>query len=486
MARQAREAKAKPAARSSRVAGAAALAALVFVPDPLLAQQDGELKAATQQLQTNRRMLEDHERKALTLQADVAVIDHEQGRLNRDLQDTAKQIQSLEAKLTTIEERQGELEEQRKLLQGSLDQQHDSIAKLLGAMQRMGRNPPPVIITRREDALQMVRSAMLLAKAFPELHSQAMKLAGELMALGQVVDNIKTERERLAAETARHRDARTRLASLMEAKRQTLSERQQELDEVRKTAQEIAKSVTDLSELISRLDKAVGERTLLGSYEKEAAAGPAPQPGPGAPDPTPAAGAQPTIAAPKPAPPAAQPPSQVAVAVPPKPVDRAIELAPSGGVMAANPGRMKPAVAFHLAKGQLPSPAPQGRRVLSFGDRAQSGGTSKGIVLETRHGSRITSPCDGWVVYAGEFRTYGQLLIINAGGGYHVLLAGLSQIDPQLGQFLLAAEPVGTMRQQTKGHANDNLPVLYVEFRKDGRPIDPDPWWVESSQKVQG
>src|SRR5690606_8177076 len=108
-----------------------------------------------------------------------------------------------------------------------------------------------------------------------------------------------------------------------------------------------------------------------------------------------------------------------------------------------------PAVPFHLAKARLPLPA-QGRRVLAFGDKTQFGGNSKGIVLETRAGAQIVAPCDGWVVYAGEFRSYGQLLIINAGGGYHVLLAGLSHIDVQPGQFVLAAEPIGTMTSAGK------------------------------------
>jgi septal ring factor EnvC (AmiA/AmiB activator) len=77
-------------------------------------------------------------------------------------------------------------------------------------------------------------------------------------------------------------------------------------------------------------------------------------------------------------------------------------------------------------------------------------------------------------------------LIINAGDGYHVLLAGLSHIDVQVGQFVLAAEPVGTMAPEPPGKTQDSAPVLYVEFRKEGRPIDPDPWWFEGSQKVQG
>jgi septal ring factor EnvC (AmiA/AmiB activator) len=93
-------------------------------------------------------------------------------------------------------------------------------------------------------------------------------------------------------------------------------------------------------------------------------------------------------------------------------------------------------------------------------------------------------------VFAGEFRTFGQLLIINAGDGYHILLAGLSQIDVQLGQFVLAGEPVGLMSAAPKAQKTSqqgNAPVLYIEFRKDSRPVDPEPWWAAAGpQKVQG
>ncbi len=102
-------------------------------------------------------------------------------------------------------------------------------------------------------------------------------------------------------------------------------------------------------------------------------------------------------------------------------------------------------------------------------------------MFETRHGAQITSPCDGWIVYAGPFRSYGQLLIINAGGGYHILLAGMTRIDAQPGQFVLAAEPIGTMSEAVptvKQSSSETSPVLYVEFRKGGRPIDPASWWV--------
>ena len=124
------------------------------------------------------------------------------------------------------------MEAQEKHLRGTLEQRHGTISGLLAAMQRMGSNPPPVMITRREDALAMVRSAMLLASAFPELREQAMALADQLNDLARVMGSIRTEGEKLKAETERLSEARTRLAALQETKRQSLAERQAELDGV--------------------------------------------------------------------------------------------------------------------------------------------------------------------------------------------------------------------------------------------------------------
>lgn len=484
-------------ARQGVSAAAAVCLSLASLPAPALGQ-DNSGQDAARKLDVSRQKLEETQRREKALQGDVALLAEEREKLNARLVDTAGLIQKSEGQMSAIEARLGELESQEKLVRGSLEQRHGSIAKLLAALQRMGRNPPPVMITRREDALQMVRSAMLLAAAFPELRSQALELAGRLNELVRIMTDIRTEGDRLKSETVRLNEARLRLAGLMEAKRQSIAERQAELNEVRKAAADIARNVNDLSELISRLDKVVAERTGLGDYDRETQA---PAETPSASAPTRSASAEPPPAGPSrtaPAPAAKTDPgaskdtkdgeTRVAALVPPKLAPPpAIELAPRGGAV-ANPGRLKPAIPFHLARAQLPMPA-QGRRVLAFGDKTQFGGQSKGIVVETRHGGQITAPCDGWIVYAGPFRTYGQLLIINAGGGYHVLLAGLSQIDVQLGQFVLAAEPVGTMNTAPKaaaGKAQPAAPVLYVEFRKDGRPIDPDPWWVGGSQKVQG
>ncbi|MBN8920854.1 MAG: peptidoglycan DD-metalloendopeptidase family protein, partial [Rhizobiales bacterium] len=163
---------------------------------------------------------------------------------------------------------------------------------------------------------------------------------------------------------------------------------------------------------------------------------------------------------------------------------RASPQAPSGAAT------LGPAIAFAAAKGKLPLPV-NGLRVRDFGSADGAGGVQKGISVSARAGAQVTAPCDGWVVYAGPFRSYGQLLILNAGGGYHVLLAGMERISVDLGQFVLTGEPVAQMGGGPRTAAivaTDSIqPILYIEFRKDGTPVDPGPWWTKTdSEKVRG
>ena len=123
-----------------------------------------------------------------------------------------------------------------------------------------------------------------------------------------------------------------------------------------------------------------------------------------------------------------------------------------------DPGRLAPAIAFAKAKRMLPLPV-NGVRIREFGASDGLGGSEKGLSIASRTGSQITAPCDGWVVYAGPFRNYGQLLILNAGDGYHVLLAGMERISVDLGQFVLTGEPVAVMggRRADAGRHRDRF-----------------------------
>lgn len=133
---------------------------------------------------------------------------------------------------------------------------------------------------------------------------------------------------------------------------------------------------------------------------------------------------------------------------------------------------------FAKAKGALPYPA-RGNVIRRFGSKIAVG-TAKGISIQSRTGARVIAPFDGRVIFAGKFRTYGNLLIIAHGDGYHTLLAGLNKIDTIVGQWVLAGEPVGMMAQtrlaSATGNAMGPAPELYLEIRKDGVPINPLPW----------
>lgn len=143
-------------------------------------------------------------------------------------------------------------------------------------------------------------------------------------------------------------------------------------------------------------------------------------------------------------------------------------------------------IPFAEAKGKLPLPV-VGSILRNFGAASDAGGTDKGLSIATRAHAQVSSPCRGRVVFAGTFRNYGQLLILNAGGGYHILLAGMERITVDLGQSVAMGEPVAVMGGGPRMTAVPALgfsePILYVEFRKNGNSIDPAPWWAATKEE---
>ena len=410
-----------------------------------------KLDEATQKLQSSRALEEG-------LSQDIAALAEARAKLNTELIEAGKRVQASEAKLSETEAKLTELTDQVTVIRNSITERKETIVKMLSAMQRIGRTPPPALVTRRDDALAVVRSAMLLAQVFPELKYQADNLSQELDGLVKLETGIREQRDTEKRETDRLAAERGRIDQLLEEKKAKLAKSEVELTATRQAAQLQAAEETELNALITRLDERIAKAEVA-QYDAEVAAETALR---------------------------AREQSQ-ALATPGS--ENVIEIKPGAAKVAfASPSRMKPAMPFETTKGSLPLPA-QGKRLKRFGEADGVGGSLKGISLQTRGEARIIAPTDGWVVYAGNFRSYGNLLIINAGGGYHVVLAGMGRIDVSLGQFVLAGEPVAVMGaalQAGQGNNDNSRPVLYVEFRKDGRPIDPGPWWAEASEKVQG
>jgi septal ring factor EnvC (AmiA/AmiB activator) len=416
-------------------------AAVVAQERPVHLAQDDKagkldaLKQRDQDLQAARDAQSKSAETEAALKREIEQIGADRRKLNQDLIDTAARIRDVEAQVTATEARLKPLDDNEKNIRKSLEGRRAVIGEVLAALQRMGHRPPPALIASPEDALQSVRTAMLLGAVLPEMRQQVTALANDLSALLNVRKQIAAERDRLKNEIASLDSERTRMTALIDERQKQQAEREKALDAERTRAADLARQVDNLRDLIAKLEQGLDPATRAA---REAAR----------------SDTRPAMAA------------------------------------LHDPGRLAPAVAFASLRGRVPIPV-NGVKLKEYGAPDGIGGVEKGVSIATRAGAQVTAPADGWVVYAGPFRSYGQLLILNAGSGYHILLAGMERISVDLGQFVLTGEPVAVMGNGSHIAAilatGSSQPVLYIEFRKDGIPVDPGPWWAAGEgEKVRG
>lgn len=386
---------------------------------------------------------------------------------------TAASVQAREAEVSASEDRLGALKEAETGLLAELDRRRGEMADLLAALTRLDRHPPPALAVRPDDALGAIRGAILLGDAVPELKAQAAALRARLDELTRLRESILAERTTLAQAKASLERDRANLETLLGQKlaRQQRLAKAAESENAR--SERLAREATDLNDLIGKLEAEAAAR-LPESRPERTAAAPAPEPArqaaeeTGEKTSTPGAAANPAD-------------EQTAMLRPP---ESQPDL-PSSRLFSQAKGLIRPPVAGMIVKG--------------FDEPNGLGGKTQGLTIGTRPGAQVIAPFDGKIVFAGAFRRYGQLLIISVGEGYHVLLAGMTRINGLAGQSILAGEPVGIMGSSSdedspirrNGAADHEVssgqhPALYIEFRKDGDPIDPRPWLMMSDKKARG
>ena len=114
----------------------------------------------------------------------------------------------------------------------------------------------------------------------------------------------------------------------------------------------------------------------------------------------------------------------------------------------------------------------QGRIVTGLGEISDNGVRSRGLTLATAAGARIGAPASGRVRYAGRFRDYGRVVVIDHGDGWTSALTGLGETDVAIGDRVRAGDAVG--RALAKSPTGDD-PHVTVELRRKGRPVDMTP-----------
>ncbi|MBU1333700.1 MAG: peptidoglycan DD-metalloendopeptidase family protein [Alphaproteobacteria bacterium] len=373
------------------------------------------------------------------LKAEIAEMEGDRTRQNAALIAAAQRVKLAEIEVADVEERLSELIVSELEVRGRLDGSNAEIANVLAALERISLNPPPALIVDPDDALGSARSAMLIAAIVPQLTARAAAVTADLQALTDIKAQALAEEATLKANYDVLDEDRLRIATLIAARRQGIDMRSAELAAEEAEAEALAARAATLQELIGTLSERVTSVSTAAAAADAAA-------DPDAPTLTPEA-------------------IQVAL---------------------ANTARTEPAIPFGAARGYLAMPA-NGVNVVDYGAGDGFGGISQGISVVTRADAQVVAPADGWVLYKGPYLNYGQIVILNTGQTYTVLLAGLDTVTVDIGQFVQMGMPLGTMGSRTIGrsvttNAGADQPTLYIELRQNNEPIDPTGWWAAPTQ----
>lgn len=415
----------------------------------------GDTPLVGQNLETERRenllqlqnTISDAEaaRKALeSLEQDLAGLRQEQSSLTTALQEASLKRAALDSQISEGGERLAALKDRQAAIHTSLTARRSVLSEVLASLQRIGRDPPPALLISPNDALSSVRSAILLGAVVPEIREETEALARDLQELATLSKSIDDERTELSAALLENDKESERLSQLLAEKIELQSESERRLDLERRRAGSLTEKSVELEQAIAALGAEIDRQRNAALAARQAEE---------------------------------ERKQRIALQK-----QRARELALT---QLPEKNRIAPAYAFSALKGTLAYPA-TGELIRYSADADDNNHPFGGDILVTAAGAVVHTPVDGWVVYADDFRSYGQTLIIDTGDNYHLVLAGMDQISVSQGQFVLAGEPVATMGNKRMATAAaltlaTDKSTLYIEIRKDGKSVDPRQWWRDAT-----
>ena len=360
------------------------------------------------------------------LTADIEAAVKAQAEISGKLITLSKTLESQQTAAQIADTKIQELSAEAIIIRSSLAEKQDHLSELLAGLQRLEQNPPPALVVEPENILEALRGAMMFGAVVPEMRDQALELQTNLKRLEAIQTETEASKKAFAEAQASLKQSQTELEELQAEKKTIAITSTKDLEVEKQHAAELINQAATLKQLITALE---AEKQRLETVKTAEA--------------------------------------------------KLKEQAEKN----AREALLKPPVIFTSTKGKLEYPV-QGSILKQFGEDNGLGTNLDGLAIASPVLAYVTSPIDGKVEFAGPFRSYGQLLILNAGGGYLVLLAGMNQISAEIGQSVRAGEPLGRMGEGPSSVAlignetNNAHPVLYVEFRKNNEPVDPSPWWI--------
>lgn len=376
------------------------------------------------------------------LEARIAQQTKEREEIQAQLVIAGRSARENEAALSSLEDVAERLTADARAKRAALADKQKETGALAAALQRLGAQPGPtetvsLLGLGPQGPIETARAAMLLGTALPHLDRQARQLRGELLELNRVEREVRQQRERVRAAASKLTAERRELDKLIERKQTLERQLARESGQAEARVERLSASARDIRDLLETLAeqrrqeesrrKAEEERRRQEEERREASLRPS-------------------------RPPQAAPTPEVEVAIRPDAGARGLRTLPVTGKLVSN-----------------------------FGQNTESGGPARGMTIQCRALAVVVAPDAGRVLFAGPFRGYGQILIIEHAGGYHSLLSGLGRIDSEVGSTVRAGEPVGLTGSGQAGRAADEGgrgqgSTLYFELRRNGQPTNPAGW----------
>ena len=322
----------------------------------------------------------------------------------------ARTVQEKEEDLTRLENRQAQMQAREKELEQSLALTNRQMVQIVTGLQTLAIRPPELALMEVRTPLDTLRSRMLMGYSLPVVQGTNRQVREDLAELSRLKADLEEQIIRIRFAQSQLSEQSSQMDRLLQQKAMLQAQYQVSHTQSQEKVKALGAQAKDLKDLLDRLER---EKAARIAQQK------------------------------------AQQQQQVAQQMP-------VEPQTTGH--------------FAKAKGRLPYPI-RGTIIGRFGDTTLGGAHSKGITISGRSAARVIAPFDGVVLFAGPFKNYGQVIILDHGDSYLTLLAGLDSVNPAVGQSVLAGEPIGQMKIAKA--------ELYVEIRHNGQVLDPSGWFKE-------
>lgn len=389
------------------------------------------------------------------LQAEAIQLSLELAKINKEMISAAKQLQDDEEKATKMEEELKLLENKLKITEEAFSKEYQNLAGTLASLENLALHPTGALLIQPMTPSDTVRSAILLRESVPFLKARADRVKKDVEEISKQKQQVEVKLKEVSEQRKSLERQQQNMKKMSSEKARVRKQIEGESKKVQEEAAKLASEASDLRDLMEKLEhdkeikrrraeeikRAAKERAEQKRLEEEQRRRLEQGKGSGL-----------------------------------RTEDGNLyeESSSSEGMETVDlinvkPQSIKDDINFSKAKGNLIRPV-RGELVTSYGQELSRGVTSKGLVIKTRGLAQVISPYDGSVIFSGPFKGYGNLIIIEHGNNYVSLLAGLGSVDTQIGQMVLAGEPIGSMPQGDSAK-------LYIEIRRNQKTINPEPWF---------